>query len=86
MTIRRREFKTAKVGDAFVDAHGRPLTVQKVIGGKPFYALMTYLEGHGQEKLVWHQGKVLDEELAILMELNCPEAKFQTRFQQTAPS
>lgn len=76
MAITEKQFEAAKPGDAFVGKLGRKWAVEKVIKGGPFPALMTRLEGNGQEKLIWYEGKIVDEEYAVLVELNCPEAKF----------
>ena len=79
MPITEKQFVAAKPGDAFVDKLGREWVVEKVIEGGPFPALMTRLEGNGQEKLIWYERKIVDEEYAILVELNCPEARFEKK-------
>ena len=75
MSITDEQFKKAGKGDGFKDICGRVWRVTEAIGGA-FSTLITYLEGYGREKLHLVDGKIVDEEFGIIIELNDPRAEF----------
>jgi hypothetical protein len=78
MPITENDFKKAKKGDGFKDIYGRVWKVTNVIGGS-FSTLMTELDGYGHEKLHLMDGKIMDEEFGIIIELNNSKAEFVSK-------
>lgn len=79
MPITEEEFKGAKPGDFLIDVFGHAWLVDKVIEGRPFFALMAYHYEKLREMLIWDNGQILDERRNVVMEFNCPGARFKPR-------
>ncbi|MBI2989566.1 MAG: hypothetical protein HYY51_00035 [Candidatus Magasanikbacteria bacterium] len=70
--ITQDQWRNLKAGDGFRDQHGRVWNVtRRDPGGNPD-RLFAQCPGHREDRLDWNSNQILDEEWAIIMELNDP--------------